>query len=144
MIPTNPTPEALTPRAFAGVSAYVNAWHGQPDGRVACREEGGEAMTPRIIAPGHCRYCQCTEDNACKLPSGDTCCWLDRERTVCSNDGCARRSFGGMPTPKPAKNGGISSGGKGGSGPGNDDGFDGIVCQRLGNAIGGCLARCEI
>ena len=42
MIPANPIAEALTRRAFAGVSAYVIVWQGQPVGRVAFREDGGD------------------------------------------------------------------------------------------------------
>ena len=41
-----------------------------------------------VIAPGTCRHCGCTEDNACILPSGDPCCWLDAGRTVCSRSDC--------------------------------------------------------
>ena len=42
MTPTHPTADQLTRRAFAGVSAYVIAWQGQPVGRVAFREDGGD------------------------------------------------------------------------------------------------------
>ena len=41
MTPAHPTAEALTRRAFAGVSAYVIVWQGQPVGRVAFREDDG-------------------------------------------------------------------------------------------------------
>ena len=50
MIPTNPTADALTRRAFAGVSAYVIAWQGQPVGRVAFREDGGDLRCLLTVA----------------------------------------------------------------------------------------------
>ena len=53
MIPTSPTAEALTRRAFAGVSAYVIAWHGQPVGRVAFREDGGDLRCLLTVAGTH-------------------------------------------------------------------------------------------
>ena len=37
-----------------------------------------------------CRHCKCTETNACILANGDPCCWVDVERTVCSNPSCIR------------------------------------------------------
>ena len=53
MIPTSPTAEALTRRAFAGVSAYVIAWQGQPVGRVAFREDGGDLRCLLTVAGTH-------------------------------------------------------------------------------------------
>jgi len=41
-------------------------------------------------APGTCRHCHCTEDNACRLSEGDTCCWTNLERNVCSNPACIK------------------------------------------------------
>jgi hypothetical protein len=41
---------------------------------------------------GVCRYCGCTEDRACVLATGggETCTWVDADRTVCNGpDGCA-------------------------------------------------------
>jgi hypothetical protein len=43
-----------------------------------------------LIAPGTCRHCDCTEANACRLPEGDTCAWVNPERTVCSNPACIK------------------------------------------------------
>lgn len=43
-----------------------------------------------MIAPGCCRHCGCTEDHACRLFDGDTCCWIDNTRTVCSSPRCVR------------------------------------------------------
>lgn len=43
-----------------------------------------------LVAPGTCRYCNCTESNACKLEDGEPCCWVDRTRTVCSNPACVK------------------------------------------------------
>ena len=37
--------------------------------------------TPRIITPGVCHRCGCTEANAC--PGG--CAWTDREQTLCTS-----------------------------------------------------------
>lgn len=43
-------------------------------------------------AAGVCRYCLCTEDNACRTPPcGEPCCWVDSARTVCSNWPCMAR-----------------------------------------------------
>jgi hypothetical protein len=41
--------------------------------------------------PGICRYCRCTETNACRLPNGDTCVWLTADRDVCSAPACIRQ-----------------------------------------------------
>jgi hypothetical protein len=43
-----------------------------------------------LIAPGRCRHCSCTEDNACGLPEGEGCCWINPNRTVCSNPSCIK------------------------------------------------------
>lgn len=42
------------------------------------------------LLPGRCRYCSCTEDNACRLADNEPCAWWDEERTVCSNPRCIR------------------------------------------------------
>ena len=42
------------------------------------------------ITPGTCRYCGCTDLDGCRLPDGETCCWIDATRTVCSNPSCIR------------------------------------------------------
>jgi hypothetical protein len=36
-----------------------------------------------MLIPGQCRWCNCTEENACP----DGCAWVDRAQTLCS--GCA-------------------------------------------------------
>ena len=41
-----------------------------------------------VQTPGVCQICQCTEYRACRLPDGDTCCWLDAARTLCNNPRC--------------------------------------------------------
>lgn len=42
-----------------------------------------------LIAPGCCRHCGCNgPDRPCVLRDGDTCCWIDSTRTVCSSPGC--------------------------------------------------------
>jgi hypothetical protein len=41
-----------------------------------------------MSAPGKCRHCGCTEDNACILPTGDPCCWTNEDRNVCSRAAC--------------------------------------------------------
>jgi hypothetical protein len=43
------------------------------------------------LMPGKCRYCGCTESNACVLQDGDTCSWHDNTRTVCTAPGCVRQ-----------------------------------------------------
>ena len=37
-----------------------------------------------MVDPGVCRYCQCTEDEACE----GGCSWVNAEQTVCSNPEC--------------------------------------------------------
>ena len=39
--------------------------------------------------PGTCRYCGC-QGEACTLPNGDKCGWVDESRTVCNAPGCQR------------------------------------------------------
>ncbi len=41
-----------------------------------------------MIAPGVCRHCACTEEQPCRTHDGDTCCWVDRKRIVCTAPGC--------------------------------------------------------
>jgi hypothetical protein len=40
--------------------------------------------------PGTCRHCGCREADPCRLASGDTCGWIDKTRSVCSNPGCVK------------------------------------------------------
>ena len=47
---------------------------------------------------GECRYCKCTDDRACILGPAlfedeppQTCCWVNRSHTVCSNPSCLRK-----------------------------------------------------
>jgi hypothetical protein len=44
-----------------------------------------------LIAPGHCRYCGCSEEDPCSLcrRDHDGCAWHDRARTVCSAGPCS-------------------------------------------------------
>ena len=46
----------------------------------------------QVIA-GECRYCRCTEANACHLPDGEVCNWFDQSRTVCSAPACLAAHF---------------------------------------------------
>ncbi len=45
------------------------------------------------IVPGVCRYCGCTADASCRLPSGEACCWMDSLRTLCSGPACLRAFY---------------------------------------------------
>ncbi len=45
-------------------------------------------MTRGAGVAGVCRYCGCTEDDACRIPGGDACSWLDAHRTVCNAPRC--------------------------------------------------------
>lgn len=45
------------------------------------------------MSAGTCRFCHCTESNACKLPAGDPCSWFDATRTVCTAPGCMNAWF---------------------------------------------------
>jgi hypothetical protein len=42
------------------------------------------------MSAGTCIFCGCTEDKACRLPNGDTCCWTTKLRNKCSAPGCIR------------------------------------------------------
>lgn len=56
---------------------------------LAARAPSSRALPARPVQPGVCRYCKCTELNACRTPpSGEPCCWADERRTVCSNPSC--------------------------------------------------------
>lgn len=50
-------------------------------------------MTPPLHRPGQCRFCRCTESNACKLPDGDPCSWFTTDRTVCTAPACLNAHF---------------------------------------------------
>lgn len=41
-----------------------------------------------LLAPGTCRHCGCTEEDACRLENGEACCWADASRLVCSAPRC--------------------------------------------------------
>jgi ParB-like chromosome segregation protein Spo0J len=45
---------------------------------------GGGSGSHSLVTPGECRYCLCTEDNACDPP----CSWVDPTRTLCSTPDC--------------------------------------------------------
>ncbi len=63
----------------AGVSAAVPPPASPPWTGIPSAGAGGA---------GRCRYCRCTEDNPCRLPEGDRCCWWDRTRTLCTGPAC--------------------------------------------------------
>jgi len=50
-------------------------------------------MNARNHDPGVCRYCRCTEGNACRLPDGDGCAWFDAGRTLCNSPVCLNQYF---------------------------------------------------
>lgn len=46
------------------------------------------------VKPGVCRFCGCTENNACVIDVGlmtITCSWVSSSRTVCSAPDCVRK-----------------------------------------------------
>lgn len=43
-----------------------------------------------LVQPGVCRHCGCKDHEPCILQTGDTCAWMSRDRTVCSNPACVR------------------------------------------------------
>ncbi len=45
------------------------------------------------LTPGRCRFCKCTESNACTLPDGDPCSWFAADRTVCTAPACIAAFF---------------------------------------------------
>jgi hypothetical protein len=40
------------------------------------------------IRAGICRHCGCTEDDPCRLYTGEPCSWADATRTVCNKPSC--------------------------------------------------------
>jgi hypothetical protein len=50
----------------------------------------GEERRVVAIAPGVCRHCGCSDSNTCRLVDSESCCWMDRKRTVCSNPSCVK------------------------------------------------------
>ena len=38
----------------------------------------------RIVVPGTCMHCGCTNDKPCEDADGDVCGWADEHRTVCT------------------------------------------------------------
>jgi hypothetical protein len=55
---------------------------------VSTEAEQRAALT--AIQVRRCMYCGCTEDRACRLPGGDTCCWIGALCDVCSSPPCLR------------------------------------------------------
>lgn len=49
-------------------------------------------MRPEFMLgdPGKCRFCRCTERDACRLAEGDRCCWLTQARNCCNNPVCVK------------------------------------------------------
>lgn len=45
----------------------------------------------KIIHPGHCRVCDCTDDHPCVDENGVECCWVDADHTLCDNLECLAR-----------------------------------------------------
>jgi hypothetical protein len=45
---------------------------------------------PMTIRAGICRHCRCTEDDPCRLYTGEPCSWADATRTVCNNPSCLK------------------------------------------------------
>lgn len=43
-----------------------------------------------MAAEGVCRFCGCTAENPCVLPSGDECGFATRLRTRCTAPACVR------------------------------------------------------
>ncbi len=37
-----------------------------------------------------CQFCQCTEENPCRLSDGDECYWLSGRKDTCTNPSCIR------------------------------------------------------
>ena len=61
-------------------------------------------MKTDINAPeGTCQFCQCTEANACRLATGDPCCWMSKRRNCCNNPQCIASWHAGLPEPAKAK-----------------------------------------
>jgi hypothetical protein len=49
-------------------------------------------LSADLFAPaGRCQFCGCTEDNACRLATGETCWWVYRQRNLCSRPECLQR-----------------------------------------------------
>lgn len=42
----------------------------------------------RVPVQDQCRFCKCTEGDACRLESGETCWWMTKDKNLCSNPKC--------------------------------------------------------
>jgi ParB family transcriptional regulator, chromosome partitioning protein len=73
-----------------------DAWEKKPEPGAT------KAVAAKEATPGTCRYCGCTEDNACE----GGCAWVDPQETVCSSDPCVEKYEAAnrtLPKVKPAK-----------------------------------------
>jgi hypothetical protein len=39
---------------------------------------------------GICRHCRCSENDPCRLCTGEPCSWADATRTVCNSPSCMK------------------------------------------------------
>lgn len=44
--------------------------------------------TPKVVTPGVCRVCGCTELTPCRGEDNLPCTWVDEDRTLCDNLEC--------------------------------------------------------
>lgn len=69
-------------------AASLRRWMDYLYGRgLLLRRRGyGGYVRVRFLAPGYCRHCGCSQDNACEPP----CSWANPQQTVCTNPKCLR------------------------------------------------------
>jgi ParB/RepB/Spo0J family partition protein len=53
-----------------------------------CEDDDFELEAEGEDERGVCKFCGCTEDDACRLDGGANCSWTNVEETVCSNPDC--------------------------------------------------------
>lgn len=58
------------------------------------------ATKPAAVVAGTCRHCGCTDGAPCISKGGETCAWVDKTRTLCSNPACLKKA--GKPAAKKA------------------------------------------
>lgn len=68
--------------------------HGMPHISHHRWRQGLISMAYEELPPqtGVCRFCGCTERRACVDANGDSCSWIDADRTVCSAARCLERA----------------------------------------------------
>jgi hypothetical protein len=66
---------------------------GEDDGKTSPKNRNGKEAEMTEAISGICKHCGCTDGTPCVLKGGQTCCWVDREHTVCSARDCVAEAY---------------------------------------------------